>query len=284
MDKSVQFSSGLSYSPIMNFIKTRKFGPIISWEMGFSYIGKPFMSVYCYAVDTVLIDTGQRHMGQVLMKAIEPIALERVYLTHHHEDHSGNAAFLTRDRSLPVFIHEAGMSKCSRGFSILPYQRLTWGKMTPFAPHTMPDIFETNRHKFRVLHTPGHSKDHCVFLVESEGWLFSGDLYLGDRIKYFRSNERIHDQIVSLRYVLEFDVESLFCAHRPIEKNARQHLKTKLDFLENFCGDVTYRATKGLSAEEILRDMQIRESWGIRLLTCGNVSLRNMVMSVLRPL
>ena len=35
------------------------------------------------------------------------------------------------------------------------------------------------------------------------GWLFSGDLYLGDRIEFFRTDEKIDQQIQSLQIVLQ---------------------------------------------------------------------------------
>ena len=53
-----------------------------------------------------------------------------------------------------------------------------------------------------ITEDAGHCRDHTVYLEASAGWLFAGDLYLGERIKYFRGNERIDQQIASLRRVL----------------------------------------------------------------------------------
>jgi len=74
----------------------------------------------------------------------------------------------------------------------------------------------------------GWVKDHTVYLEEENGRLFSGDLYLGDHIKYFRSDERLIDQITSLKKILKFDFDALFCAHNPRLENGRARLKNKL--------------------------------------------------------
>lgn len=42
----------------------------------------------------------------------------------------------------------------------------------------IPDRLYTDRYRFAVLHTPGHSNDHICLLEPDEGWLFSGDLFL----------------------------------------------------------------------------------------------------------
>ena len=48
-------------------------------------------------------------------------------LTHHHEDHSGNAQAL-QDQQVRVSASAATCERLVRGFGILPYQRLLWGQ------------------------------------------------------------------------------------------------------------------------------------------------------------
>ena len=95
-----------------------------------------------------------------------------------------------------------------------PHQRYVWSKADAVEATSFKESIETDSFKFKPIHTPGHSKDHIVYLEEKDGWLFSGDLYLAGRIKYFRSDERLNDQITSLKKVLEFDFEVLFCTHK----------------------------------------------------------------------
>ena len=121
-----------------------------------------------------------------------------------------------------------------------------------------PDRTEVGALSFLPIHTPGHSKDHTVYLEEQHGWLFSGDLYLGDRIKFFRSDERIGEQIASLEKVLTFDFDALFCGHRPRPEGGRAHLERKLDFLGSLHATVSEWVRQGLPERTIVRRLRPR--------------------------
>jgi glyoxylase-like metal-dependent hydrolase (beta-lactamase superfamily II) len=135
---------------------------------------------------------------------------------------------------------------------------------------------------FQPVPTPGHSRDHTVFLVPEKGWLFSGDLYLADRIKYFREDERIVDEISSLRKVHSLDFDTLFCSHNPKLKNGRDRIAAKLSFLEDIYGAVMELQKQGLGEKEIMRKIRLGEVHFIRWLTGGNVSAGNIVRSAIR--
>jgi len=46
----------------MKIRRKKEFGPVTAYQLGYSPIGLPLMSVHMYVVDTVVIDTAQRHM------------------------------------------------------------------------------------------------------------------------------------------------------------------------------------------------------------------------------
>ena len=125
----------------------------------------------------------------------------------------------------------------------------------------------------------GWVKDHTVYLEEENGWLFSGDLYLGYHIKYFRSDERLIDQITSLKKILKFDFDALFCAHNPRLENGRARLKNKLQFLEDLYGNIHLLIQKGFSAREVIKKLDPKNDRLIKWITMGNVSFANMVRS-----
>ncbi|MFP4445776.1 MAG: MBL fold metallo-hydrolase, partial [Desulfosudaceae bacterium] len=172
----------------MHVFRSKRFGPLEAWEAGFGPLGPPLMTVHLYLVDGILIDTGQRHMGREIVGALTGKTINRILLTHHHEDHSGNAGRLHRERGVPVLAHPLAAEKLKQANPVRPYQKYIWGRAEPVAVSPLPAVIETGRLRLRPVHTPGHSKDHTVFLEETRGWLFSGDLYLGDRIKYFRAD------------------------------------------------------------------------------------------------
>ena len=265
----------------MNLVKKTVFGEVEAIRLGFGPVGRPLMSVFLYVVDGLVIDTGQHHMQKFVVELLKEKKLNLILLTHHHEDHSGNAFALSKDHHISVTAHPLTVDKMCRGFKILPYQHYIWGKAAAVDAAPFESAIETDRFKFKPIHTPGHSKDHTVYLEEENGWLFAGDLYLADRIKYFRADERLTDQIASLKRVLEFDFEVLFCAHNPCLANGKSRLKNKLQFFEDLYGNVHLLIQKGFSEKKIIKKLDPKNDRLVRWITLGNVSFANMVRSAI---
>jgi glyoxylase-like metal-dependent hydrolase (beta-lactamase superfamily II) len=263
----------------MNIAEIEHFGEVEAIKLGYGPIGPPFMSVYLYILDGFVIDTGQRHMQKTLIQLLEKKQLHQILLTHHHEDHSGNAAAICRHHHIQAFGHTLTAQKLAGHFRILPYQHLVWGKSEPLVLQELPAMVESNRYRLVPVHTPGHSKDHTVFWEKTNGWLFSGDLFLGQRIKFFRSDEKIFDQIESLKNVLQFDFDTLFCAHNPCPQNGKSRLAQKLQFLEDMVGQVQHLKDMGLSREEVIKRLDPGKDKWVKLMTMGNVSFSNMLKS-----
>jgi glyoxylase-like metal-dependent hydrolase (beta-lactamase superfamily II) len=219
----------------------------------------------------------------MVIKLLEKRRLEQIVLTHHHEDHSGNAAALAFEHKVPVYGHPLAVEKMQAQNRIFPYQYYIWGPSAPLKMRELPETVDSNRFVLKPFHTPGHSKDHMVYYEEKNGWLFSGDLYLADRIKYFRSDERMLDQIASLRKISTLDFEALFCAHNPKPKNGKLHILNKLQFLEDLYGKIRTLRESGLSVNQIIGRMGLKESHFVRSICIGNVSMRNMVRSAVEP-
>lgn len=266
----------------MKIVSEKRFEDVYMFNLGFSYVGKPLMSVYFYLLDKILIDTGQSHMGDEVINLLNGKDIDFVLLTHHHEDHSGNA-YLIRERfSVDIYCNKQGAEKLKKGFNIMFYQKYVWGSGKPVECCTIKGDITYGRFKIVPIHTPGHSKDHTAFYIPDKGYLFSGDLYLADRIKYFRSDQWICDEIKSIKKVLEYDFDTLFCGHRPRLKNGKKHLVTKLDFLENIYGEVAHLINYGYGEAEIMKKIKLKEVWPVKLFTQGNVSAKNIVRSVIR--
>lgn len=265
----------------MNLVRKELFGQVEAFQLGFGPFGRPLMSVYLYRVDGHLVDTGQRNMQAAVLRLLSGKQVQGVLLTHHHEDHSGNAAAIRRLYGAGVTGHPETCRLMKSGFSIRPYQFYVWGRADKTEVIPFGRFYETERFRFKPIHTPGHSKDHTVYLEESEGWLFSGDLYLGDKIKYFRADEHLAEQIESLKKVLRFDFESIFCAHRPCLQNGKERLQSKLLFLEDFYGNVLAMMQKGYSERAIIRKFSSGQDRMVKWVTLGNASFANMVRSAL---
>lgn len=269
----------------MNISQTLNFGPVTGFRVGAAPVGRPLMSVICYRVDDVLIDTGAGNARKLVEAAIEPKTLQAIYLTHYHEDHAGNAAFLHNKFATPVYGHSLTAQTLSQTVKLKLYEKYIWGGLDRVRVTTLTDRFATAHHEFNVVYTPGHSHDHVVFLEPNQGWLFSGDMYLGARIKYFRCDEDIYQTVESLKTIAELNFDSLFCGHNPQLKEPRKAIQRKIDHLENIIGYVQQLQAKGMSRREVVREaVKGRESWLVKLITLGDVSYRNMILSVLQEL
>ncbi len=263
----------------MHHIRRHTFGLIEAYEVGLAPFGKPIKTVYFYIIGNVIVDTGPFHLRRHVKAITEEKDISLICLTHHHEDHSGNAALLGKMLGASVYIHEYGAKKLKNGFNILPYQRLLFGHAPPTETLSSNKTLEAATIRLIPYHTPGHSKDHTVYLEPNNGLLFSGDLYLGEKIQFFRVDEHIHDQICSLEKILRLDFDALFCGHRPSPKGGKKKLAAKLSFLQSFHGEVGRLLGKGYGQKAIIQTLQIKSDLGIRLFTMGNASFANMVRS-----
>ena len=100
-------------------------------KLGWSLAGPPIMTVYCYIFDNIMIDTGLSHMEKEVVSIAQENKIERIFLTHHHEDHSGNAAHVNKSIGADVYGHKLTAEKLKNSYSILPYQKYVWGRTTP---------------------------------------------------------------------------------------------------------------------------------------------------------
>lgn len=103
-----------------------------------------------------------------------------VLATHGHSDHVGQAGAFARD--VPVFVHEED--------AVAFTDEAAWnaGFANPVAPaadlRTIADgdVLRLAGLEIRVLHTPGHTRGHCVFVVDGEVAVCSGDLVFAGAI------------------------------------------------------------------------------------------------------
>lgn len=266
----------------MHCCKKYNFGPVTAYELGYAPIGRPIKTVYLYLLDTLLIDTGQYHMRRYVSQIITDASLSAVLLTHYHEDHSGNGALVKETCNIPVYVHPYGGKKLATGFRILPYQHLLFGNAPQVDTSAFPGAIETRNYSLQPIHTPGHSKDHTVFLEKRNGWLFSGDLFIGEKIQFFRSDEKIEEQISSLQYIASLDFDTIFCGHRPIHKNGKEKLLRKLAFLMEFHERVGEFYAKGYGERAIISSLRRKNDLPIRIFTMGNAGFSHMVRSSLQ--
>ena len=62
---------------------------------------------------------------------------EQVVLTHHHEDHVGNAGFAANHLDRPPLAHGLTLPLVRRPLPLPLYRRVTWGVPEPFEAETL---------------------------------------------------------------------------------------------------------------------------------------------------
>jgi glyoxylase-like metal-dependent hydrolase (beta-lactamase superfamily II) len=267
----------------MQYLTYRKFADVELFRFGYAPIGKPWFNVYCFILDNVLIDTAQAHCQEKVSATFQHKNIEKILLTHFHEDHSGNVTSLAHEHQAEVFAHPFTQEKVKQGFDLYLYEKVLFGQIKPYTKqiHDFPVIIETPHHKLLPIYTPGHADDHTVFLEPDKGWLFSGDLFVGIKIRIFRKGEKFWQQVASFKKVLQYDFDVLFCGHHPRLKDGKQQLQTKLQYFEDFGGNVRNLHQKGLPVKEIIKAMHLRENHLVRILVSNDVSVRYMVEAAL---
>lgn len=119
-----------------------------------------------------------------LVEVIAGRTVDAIAVTHTHPDHAPGAARLGR-------VVDAPLLGFAPGPSFRPDRLLVDG-----------EVLASSDLAVRVLHTPGHASDHCCFLLEGEGMVFTGDHVMegstvvirppdGDMGTYLASLERL---------------------------------------------------------------------------------------------
>ena len=272
----------------MKVIKPYKFGPIKAYKFGYSpaILGKPKLLVYVYFIDGLLIDTGQPRMRKEVLETVKDLPVKQIFVTHHHEDHSGNAPLLKAHFNCPVYAPPLCVEMMKNPPPISLAQKIFWGDRPPNRNLIVKEkVIQTPNYKFELIDIPGHAADMVALYEAEQKWLFSADLYVNSYIGYFLKNESVAQQIASTKKVLTLDFDVLFCAHNPQLEQARTQLEKKLSFLENFYSSVAElydQNPQAYSPQQILKKLQLKEFWFVRLISLGQLSKLNMVRSVIR--
>lgn len=250
-------------------------------RMARSIGGWPVYWTGCYLVDGLLVDCGPPALAAALFDALGERRIEALVVTHHHEDHSGGAPLLLERRGIVAQVHPRTADILRSGFRIEPYRRLAWGSAPgPVETRVLGSSVETRSHRFEVIDTPGHSPDHVCLFERERGWLFTGDLFLAERLRFLRSDEDLGELIASLERVAALPAGQVFCAHRGPLRNGSTALARKLDWLRQLVGRVAELHARGLGEAEIARRVVGREGF-MTLWTFGHFSARNFVRAAL---
>lgn len=151
----------------------------------------------------LLIDPGAQGDRVVELCRQKGWIVEKILLTHGHFDHFGGAETVRAAFGCPVLIHESGAALLAdpalnlsgildEPFTLQNPQLLREGD--EIAPEGLPEL------TLRVIHTPGHTCDSCVFYWAQGGAAFVGDtIFKGSYGAYHYPTGDLRAELKSIR-------------------------------------------------------------------------------------
>lgn len=133
------------------------------------------------AAVAVLVDPGEDARRLIAAVSESGAELRAIWLTHAHLDHIGAIAEIKRRWDVPIHLHPADLPL----YRAADRQAAAYGLPFELPPEPEEALAEGQTLRlgslvFDVMHTPGHSPGHVVFL--GEGRLLAGDLIFEDSI------------------------------------------------------------------------------------------------------
>ena len=238
------------------------------------------MSVYSFFVDGVLIDTGSVSMLKELIPFFRNLQIERVVMTHNHEDHIGCSKWIQDQLAVPLYIHENAVNRCQEPFIYKKYRQIMWGQAEPFTAMPIEKTFSSRNETWEVIYTPGHSDDHICLYNVNRKVLFTGDLFVQVRTKVILEGEQILKTMASLEKVLSYEFEEVFCNHAGYLSNGRLQLQQKLDYLRALYFQIQQLRSEGKEIEEIAAEL-FPKNYPIVTVSEGEWGAHHLVASML---
>jgi len=236
-----------------------------------------------YLVDGLLIDTGCSYTVEELAQFLEGEHLKFAINTHFHEDHIAANSVLQKKFGLKIYASRESIPLIKKMPKLPQYQEIVWGYPVPTEVDLIPRRLETEHYSFDVIDTPGHCEGHVALIERTEGWCFSGDLYVSPEPKAIWSGEDMAEVTRSMKKLIEYPTDklTLFTSLGLVVPDGREALQACVRFLEESARRAKELARQGLSIAAIRDELFGRESI-LASVTEGDVSAENMVRALLR--
>ncbi len=186
----------------------------------------------------VLIDSGTGRgtrsiLSRIQSAGVDPAAIEYLFLTHCHYDHTGGAAAVKAATGAKIIAHELDAVYIEAGDPVVTAASWYNATMEPVAVEIKISgstyHFTSGGTDFTVYHTPGHTPGSCVATIRSKEMLvlFGQDIH-GPLHPDLKSNRE--DYIKSLEFIASLDADILCEGHYGVI-TGRKKIR---EFIESF--------------------------------------------------
>ncbi len=179
-------------------------------------------NVYVFQGEEItLIDTGVGDEYNRLDQELEQLGIQvrnvtQVVLTHTHPDHFGGLLAIQTISSPRILVHRLD----GHALDVLDLDQIGFIEAG--------EEVTADRHRLKVIHTPGHTAGSICLFDEAKSILFSGDTVFPNGF-FGRTDLPTGDSsalVESLRKLTGLDVESLLAGHEgPVIREGSSHIK-----------------------------------------------------------
>ncbi len=267
-------------------LRITPYGAVTRYDLARTLAGKGRYWTTAYLVDGMLVDTGCAHSAHEFVQTLGDSPLTHIVNSHSHEDHIGANGLLQRQLpGLLVLAHPFAVPVLAdprHKQPLHPYRRLFWGWPAACTGQPVSDgqVIATENYHFQVLYTPGHSPDHICLYEPDQGWMFTGDLFVGGKERALRADYDIWGIITSLKRIASLPLKVMYPGSARVPEDPVIALKQKISYLEELGGRVLDLHRRGWSVPAISRAVYGKSMW-VEWVTLGHFSRRWLVLSYL---
>jgi len=250
-------------------------------KMGKAVLGRTIRATCSFIVDGLAVEGGSPYFKTKLHAFYLENKPDQAVFTHCHEDHAGNVDLFNLLGIVP-YAHQEAVNYLSSPPVIPYYRRFVWGTPAAGRSQIVREVIKTEKYVFQVIASPGHSADHLCLYEKKEGWPFTGDLYVGEKIFYLYQNEDLPKMKETLKKLAKLNFSTLFCSHRGRLQKGPEALTRKLLHIETLEEKAKALQLKGFSLSDITRQLLGKEDY-MRIISKGEFSKTALIAALLNP-
>ncbi len=234
-------------------LRRTNYGEVTGFKASRTILGRPIYFTHFFFLNGLLIDTGPHCSSKEVITALKKLPVEKVVITHQHEDHTGNCSLISEELGVPIYAHPATIRvMADPPDNIEIYRKVMWGMAPRAGANPVSRIVTAGCYSLEVIHTGGHSIDHVCYFEPHNRWLFCGDIYLGENLTGFMVGENIAEHLTGLQRLIALEPKILFCGLKGRLTNGTKKLISKYNYWWDICFRVKKLFEAGKSRREII--------------------------------